>query len=77
MIGDKVINHTEYQKKCKKMSIEALKYTIQDCKKTIEANPDNPNNGYYQDEISYCGMELRKRREEIKEILSPIINIYW
>lgn len=58
---DKVMNHTEYPKKCKKMSIEALKYTIQDCQKAIEANPENPNNGYYQDEISYCGMELRRR----------------
>jgi hypothetical protein len=61
MISDKVMNHTEYPKKCKKMSVEALKYTIADCKKAIEANAENPNCSYYQDEILYCGMELRKR----------------
>ena len=56
MVGDKIMNHTEYPKKCKKMSIEALRYTIQDCQKAIAANPSNPNNSYYSDEINYCGM---------------------
>ena len=61
MAGDKVMNHSEYQRKLKKYSIEALKYIIQDCQKAIAANPENSNNSYYSDEICYCGMELRRR----------------
>jgi hypothetical protein len=56
------INHAEYSKKVKTMSIEALIYTIQDCRATLKANPDGHKAGYYMDEIHYCTMELNKRR---------------
>lgn len=56
------MNHAQYQAKTRKMSDEALRFTIQDCQEAIRANPDNQKNGYYADEISYCGMELRRRQ---------------
>lgn len=57
----KKMNHTEYQKKLKTKTKEMLEYTIKDASEAIKADPDNPNCGYYQDEISYCMMELRYR----------------
>lgn len=56
------INHNEYQKKVKGKSEAELLYTIKDCREAIEANPDNVKCGDYADEISYCSMELKRRR---------------
>ena len=64
MTGDKIMNHGEYQRKCKKMSIEALRYTIKDAREVIKNYPENPNSGFYADEINYCVMEIRKRERE-------------
>jgi hypothetical protein len=61
MLGDKVMNHTEYPKQMKKRTEEELRYTIKDAGLAIEANPDNLNNGYYRDEQLYCAAELRRR----------------
>lgn len=36
-------------------------FTIKDAQEALQAMPDNPKAGYYQDEISYCAMELRRR----------------
>lgn len=55
----KTMNHSEYQKKVKKMSREALLYVIQDAQKA--ARCANGNEGYYMDEIHYCSMELKRR----------------
>lgn len=57
----KIMNHIEYQRKLKRLSEDALRYRIDDCKSAIEAYPDNPNCGYYQDEIHYCAAELERR----------------
>lgn len=38
-------------------------FIIQDAGAAIAANPDNPNNGYYADEICYASMELNKRKQ--------------
>ena len=59
------LNHADYMKKVKTLSIEQLKYIIKDCQEAIEAMPNNPKNGWYADEVCYCGMEL-KRRETLK-----------
>lgn len=61
MVADKKMDHNAYPKSLKKKSVGELLYTIQDCKECLRVNPENPNNGYYQDEISYCGMELKRR----------------
>ena len=55
------INHSEYMKKVKSLSIESLRFIIQDCKEAIQSLPNNPKNGYYQDEIHYCHMEIVRR----------------
>jgi len=56
------INHSEYQKKVKTLSIESLRFIIRDCQEAMNAMPNNPKNGYYQDEIHYCVMELNQRK---------------
>ena len=58
------IDHGEYQKKVKTMSQAALTYTIKDAREAIIANPEGPKAGYYQDEIHYCLMEMKRRKDE-------------
>jgi len=57
----KIMNHGEYPKRLKTLPIEALRFIIKDAQEAINAMPDNPNVGYYLDEISYAGMELKRR----------------
>ena len=59
---DKKMNHGEYQRKLKGKSIAELEYIIADASEAIAVNPDNPNNGYYTDEIHYAAMELKRRK---------------
>tara|TARA_R110000744_G_scaffold269169_1_gene382532 strand:+ start:428 stop:622 length:195 start_codon:yes stop_codon:yes gene_type:complete len=58
----KVMDHAEYQHKTRTMREEELYYTMRDCKQAMLANPRGINDGYYADEINYCGMELHRRR---------------
>lgn len=62
---NKEMRHAEYQKKLKKLPLESLHFIIKDSKEAMGIWPDNPNNGYYQDEIHYAAMELRRRGEDI------------
>uniref|UniRef100_A0A6M3LDF1 Uncharacterized protein n=1 Tax=viral metagenome TaxID=1070528 RepID=A0A6M3LDF1_9ZZZZ len=55
------IDHESYQRKCKLMTNEELRYTIKDARLAIKAMPNNPKAEYYQDEVHYCAMELRRR----------------
>lgn len=57
------MNHTEYPKRLKSLDIQSLKYIIQDCREAMNSLPNNPNNGYYQDEIHYCVMEISRRNK--------------
>jgi hypothetical protein len=59
----KTMNHAEYQKNLKGKTVPELMFIMNDASAAIKANPDNPNNGYYADEINYAGMELKKRRD--------------
>lgn len=61
MVGDKKMDHGKYQRMCRNKSESELRYIIQDASEAIAANPDNPNNGYYTDEIHYACMELKRR----------------
>lgn len=61
IVGDKKMNHTLYPKTLCLQSATSLLFIIKDAKEAIAANPDNPNNGYYADEIHYCAAELRRR----------------
>jgi hypothetical protein len=57
----KVMNHIEYPKQCRRRSDAELRFTITGCQTAPRAMPDNPNAGYYQDEICYCADELARR----------------
>ena len=59
----KTMNHIKYSKKVTKLSSDSLRFIIRDCKRAMEAMPDNPNNSYYADEICYCVNELAKRNK--------------
>jgi hypothetical protein len=54
----KVMDHASYQKNLKKKSVEELRYIIKDASGAMLAMPDNPNNGYYADEVNYAAMEI-------------------
>lgn len=53
--------HADYQKRVKSLSVPELMFIIADAREAMTANPENPNNGFYQDEIHYCAAELRRR----------------
>ena len=58
---NKVMDHSKYQKRLKSLSIEQLRFIVKDAGEAMKANPSNPNNGYYADEVCYAGMELIRR----------------
>lgn len=58
------INHADYQKKVKKLSDDVLRYIIKDCQEALKNMPNSPKAGYYADEISYCSMELNRRKNK-------------
>ena len=60
----KVMNHSEYMAKVKLIDDEGLKFIITDCRDSIKAMPQGENEGYYQDEIHYCSMELKERQDK-------------
>jgi hypothetical protein len=60
----KTMNHASYPKSLKTKSVESLKYIIKDASEAIKANPENENNGYYQDEINYCCNEINRRERK-------------
>ena len=66
--GINKIDHTEYPKRLKSKTDEQLHFIIKDAHEAIKANPDSEKsrNGYYEDEINYAQMEL-KRRKDVKK----------
>lgn len=57
----KVMDHTTYPKLCRRRSEAELLFVMADARNAIDAMPDNPNAGYYADEILYCAQELDRR----------------
>ena len=75
--GDKVMDHAKYQRDLKTKSVESLRYIIKDAREAIQANPNNPNNGYYADEVHYAHAELRRRNlpkftKRLKDVKRPV-----
>ncbi len=58
------IDHTEYPASLKSKSDGELLFTIQDCREVLEVQPESEKAGYYADEICYCAMELKIRRDK-------------
>jgi hypothetical protein len=63
MFATKFMDHAAYAKKVKKMTYSELLFTIKDCREVLKAWPDQPNYGYYADEICYCADEIRRRQK--------------
>ena len=59
----KYMDHGRYQRLLTQKTSASLRYIIKDARGAMDANPSNPNNGYYADEISYCSMELNRRNK--------------
>jgi hypothetical protein len=57
----KQMDHTAYKKKVRKMDLHALVYVAKDAQAALNAIPDGPNAGYYQDEVLYCLDEIKRR----------------
>lgn len=57
------MNHTEYQRNLVHNCVHSLRHIIADCQQVIRLQPDNPNAGYYMDEIHYCSAEIRYRQD--------------
>lgn len=55
------MDHIQYKAKTHKMSYYQLCYTIKDATEAIAANPTNPKNSTYADEVCYCTDELHRR----------------
>lgn len=77
----KEMDHSGYMKKLtneKNFPDSSLKYIKEDAKKAMEAMPDGPNVGYYEDEIHYCTMELarRKKEREKKKVVTEAYEDY-
>lgn len=71
------IDHAAYAAKVRKMSDEALQYTIKDCRRAIAAMPDGYKVGYYQDEVNYCVAEKHRRNVagEVDRNYNNVISI--
>jgi hypothetical protein len=63
MLLNKIVDHAAYRRRLHSVPVAALFYIIKDAKEAMKANPENPNNGYYADEVCYAGMELNRRRK--------------
>lgn len=58
----KKMDHNEYPKTLKSKDESTLRFIIAQCRHLISLQKDfNPNIGYYEDEIHYCCMELKRR----------------
>ena len=58
----KTMNHAEYPKRLRSKTEAELRYIIKDATEAQQANRENPNNGYYADEVLYAAAELRRRK---------------
>lgn len=61
MFSTKKMDHAAYQQRLRSLSLASVMFIRDDASAAIEANPNNPNNGYYSDEVNYALMELRRR----------------
>lgn len=62
----KHIDHVGYPAKLKLKTKAELEYIITDAQGALDAYPENPNAGYYADEINYAQNELASRRKKPK-----------
>lgn len=73
---NKQMDHAAYPESLKTKSDQQLRFIMKDAYEAMKANPDNPNNGYYQDEINYCANEINRRQRGVKAQISPKVGDY-
>jgi len=61
MTEGKKMQFAQYEEKVHGLPSVALRFIIKDAKEALQAMPDTPNAGYYQDEILICSQELTRR----------------
>ena len=62
----KKMDHVKYPRSLRKKTDEELKFILKDANEAACANPDGPNVGYYLDEVAYCIMEQKRRKDLVK-----------
>ena len=55
------MDHNEYPKSLRDKSWAELNFIVQDCRKAMEALPENPKCSHYADEIAYVASEKARR----------------
>lgn len=82
----KHIDHAACPRLCRSRSEAELRYVIADCRATLAAWPDQPNAGYYLDEINNCADELARRarggnrhnrRPTVEQIAAAAAEAAW
>jgi len=63
MFATKTMDHDKYPQSLRAKSEAELRFIIKDCQESIDQNPENPNNGFYADEINYAAMEIHRRNK--------------
>lgn len=61
MVADKIMDHTKYPKSLKSKTLSELQFIVKDANEAMQANPQNPNNSFYADEVIYAATEIRQR----------------
>jgi len=61
--GNAQMNFAAVEKKARGMSVDSLRYAINDAKEAIRSLPDGPKAGYYQDEVHVYAKELKDRKK--------------
>jgi len=60
-MADKKMDHAKYPLSLRSKDEASLRFIIKDATEAQQANPMNPNNGFYADEVIYAAAELRRR----------------
>ncbi|HEY6565147.1 MAG TPA: hypothetical protein VIY86_11655, partial [Pirellulaceae bacterium] len=61
----KHFDHSEYPKRIRNLTDDALRYILKDAGEALRAMPTGGNSEYYADEINYASMELKARRDRM------------
>ena len=57
------MDHNAYPESLMTKTWAELQWIAKDAQTFLKVFPDNPNAGYYQDEINYCANEIQIRKD--------------
>ena len=64
MIVGEQIDHAEFKQRCRRMTDDQLRFVLRDCRNTLAAWNDHPNEGKYLDQMNYASDELNRRNKK-------------